>query len=108
MKRLTGAVVAALALLAGANVYAAGDELFNKHCSTCHGKDGKAGTKMGQALKAKDLTSAEIKAKSDADYEKQMMTGTKGPDGKERMPSFKEKLQPGEVKEIVKYVRDLK
>lgn len=44
-------VFAALPAMAGAD----GEALYNQHCATCHGKDGKADTPVGKALHAAHL-----------------------------------------------------
>lgn len=87
-----------------------GAELFSKKCATCHGKDGKGQTMMGKKLVIKDLTDAALQAKlTDADIEKQILTGTKDKDtGKERMPSFKDKVSGDDIKALIKHVRTFK
>jgi len=75
-----------------------------KKCASCHGEDGKGQTKMGQKLNVKDLTGAAIQAKSDADLEKQISEGNKA----KKMPAYKSKLSPEEIKAVVKYIRGLK
>ena len=40
-------------------------ELWQEHCSTCHGDDGKAQSKLSQLLKIRDLTNARVRAEFD-------------------------------------------
>jgi mono/diheme cytochrome c family protein len=63
-------VVAALVCSLGSIAYAEGDAaaapdgaaLFKKNCAACHGADAKGDTKIGQKMKIRDLTSAEVHA----------------------------------------------
>jgi mono/diheme cytochrome c family protein len=88
-------------------VRADGAEMFGKKCAGCHGKDGKGETTMGKKLKIKDLTDAKVQAaKTDADWEKSILEGVKGEDGKVAMPASK--ITPAEAKDLVKAVRGLK
>jgi mono/diheme cytochrome c family protein len=79
-----------------------GADLFAEHCAPCHGMDGKARTPAGRKLGAKDLSLSKL---SDAELEKQIVTGAKDTRGLDRMPSFKEKLQPAEISAVVAYVK---
>ena len=84
-----------------------GAEMFGKKCAGCHGKDGKAATSMGKKLNIKDLTDAKVQAAStDAQWEKIILEGVKGADGKNTMPAFKG--TPAEAKELVKASRAFK
>ena len=84
-------------------------ENFGKHCATCHGKNGKGKTDIGAKLQIKDLTDVKVQASfTDADAQKQIMGGSKDSAGKERMPSFKDKLQGDEIQALIKYVRTFK
>ncbi len=84
-----------------------GTEMFGKKCAGCHGKDGKAQTSMGKKLGIKDLTDAKVQAGStDAQWEKIILEGYKGADGKMVMPAMK--VSPDEAKALVKACRSLK
>ncbi len=75
--------------------------LFEYHCATCHGADGK-GTKRGRELKAPNLADADWQAKtSDAQVLNSIMNG------KNKMPRWSDKLQPEEIQALAKYVRKL-
>ena len=84
-----------------------GTEMYGKKCAGCHGKDGKAETSMGKKLEIKNLTDAKVQAAStDAQWEKIILEGFKGADGKNTMPAFK--VTPEEAKDLVKACRSLK
>jgi len=87
--------------------HADGAEMFGKKCAGCHGKDGKAETSMGKKLNIKSLADAKVQAAStDAQWEKIILEGVKGTDGKNVMPAFK--VSPEEAKDLVKACRGLK
>src|SRR5664279_5741821 len=84
-----------------------GTEMFNKKCAGCHGKDGKAATSMGKKYEIKDLTDAKVQAAStDAQWQKIILEGVKGADGKMTMPATK--VTPEEAKDLVKACRSFK
>jgi mono/diheme cytochrome c family protein len=104
MKHLTAAILAGSLILSGAAWADSGQEIFEKKCATCHGKDGKGDTKMGRERKVLDLSDAAVQAKFTD--EKAITDVTEGvPDKK--FPSFKEKLSADEIKTAVAYVRTL-
>ncbi len=97
MKRVVfGAFAAALLLVAGAARADGAAAIFEKKCATCHGKDGKGQTKMGEKMGVKDLTAL---AASAADFEKTIESG------KGKMPSFKGKLSDEEIKGVAAFVK---
>jgi mono/diheme cytochrome c family protein len=57
---------------------------------------------MGKSLKVKDLGSAEVQGKSDAD-----LTDTIAK-GKKPMPAYEGKLTNDQIQDVVKYLRTLK
>lgn len=78
------------------------------NCAQCHGADGRANTKMGQQLSAKDLTDPKVQASfSDAQAAKVIKEGVKQ-GGKTTMKAFGGKLTDEEIKALVAYVRTLK
>jgi len=100
-----GAITLAMGLLAGicllslpakADVAAAG-ATFKAKCAGCHGADGKG----KEAMKTRDLSSADVQKQSDAD-----LSGiiTKG---KGKMPAYGS-MTPDQVKDMVAYIRSLK
>ncbi len=91
---LTG--VCALGSPAKADV-AAAQATFKAKCAGCHGADGQG----KEALKTRDLSSADVQKQSDAD-----LTGIIT-NGKGKMPSYKT-MTPDQVKDMVAYIRSLK
>jgi len=81
---------------------------WDANCAQCHGKDGKADTKMGKQLNAKDLTDPKVQAAfSDAKATQSIKEGVKE-NGKTTMKAFAGKLTDDEIKALVAYVRTLK
>lgn len=100
-----GATTVAAALLAGicllsspakADV-AAAEATFKAKCAGCHGADGKG----KEAMKTRDLSSADVQKQSDADLSG-IITNGKG-----KMPPYKT-MTPDQVKDMVSYIRSLK
>lgn len=84
------------------------DANWSKHCSSCHGADGKGATTMGKKLKIKDLTDAAYQAEfTDAAAFKAVREGIKTEEGKTRMKPI-DGLTDDEVNALVAYVRRLK
>ena len=105
-------IVLALALLAQAAIPApapiAGprtpQQNWEERCIACHGEDGKAGTKKGRELKAKDFTRPKWqKHTTDQEIVEAITNGIP----KKKMPAFKDKLSAAEIDGLVKYVRGL-
>lgn len=102
--------LAASVFLASSTSLLAADAKANwdANCVQCHGKDGKADTKMGKTLNAKDLTDAKVQAEfSDAKATESIKNGVKE-NGKTTMKAFGGKLTDDEIKALVAYVRTLK
>ncbi len=101
----------ALAVLAASLVTTLGADVkenWEKHCTKCHGADGKGLTTMGKKLKVKDYTKAEEQAKfTDEKAFKDTKEGVKEGD-KTLMKAFDGILSDDEIKALVKYVRDFK
>lgn|SRR5579872_2063341 len=79
----------------------AGEAIFQEKCAGCHGTDGRAQTEIGKKMGAADLTSASVQQLSDS----QLMKIVK--DGKEKMPAFDGKLDKGEIRDVLSYIREL-
>ena len=102
----TFAVCCGIALVSSSPIRAAGgEELFAKHCASCHGKDGKARTPIARQLGVKDLTQSKT---SDGEIEKQVIEGKKDERGNQKMPPFKDKLSPEEIKSLIEFVKGLR
>ena len=76
-------------------------DVYKSKCQGCHGADGKA-TVIGKKLGAKDFSDADVAKISEADLVK-ITT-----DGKNKMPAYKSKLTDDQIKDLVKYVREMK
>ena len=76
---------------------AAGEAMFKAKCAGCHGADAKG----KEAMKTRDLSSADVQKQSDADLTG-IITGGKG-----KTPAYKT-LTPDQVKDLVGYIRSLK
>jgi len=84
-------------------------ENWNKHCASCHAKDGSGNTKMGKKLSVKDYRDAKAQESfTDEMALKAVKEGTKDSAGKETMKPFAEKLSDDETKALIAYVRALK
>src|ERR1044071_465547 len=100
----------ALGLAFSANLFAADtQENWNKHCVSCHGKDGKGQTKAGRMADVKDFTDAKYQASfDDGAALKQVKEGLKDKAGKDRMKPFAEKLNDDEIKALIEHIRKFK
>jgi mono/diheme cytochrome c family protein len=77
-----------------------GKAVFNGHCTSCHGDDGKGKAAIGTP----DFTSSKIQASlSDADIVNTITNGRKGT----IMPAWKGKLSEHEINAVASYVRSL-
>jgi mono/diheme cytochrome c family protein len=75
---------------------------FRMRCAPCHGAKGAGETKLGQNLHVRDLGSAEVQQRPDADL---MEIISKG---KGRMPPYASKLTREQIDGLVKWIRTLK
>jgi mono/diheme cytochrome c family protein len=76
---------------------------FKAKCAMCHGPDGKGETAMGKKFGLKDLGSAEVQAKSDADLHTIIAKG------KDKMPGYEAKgMSAAQIDDLVKFIRTLK
>ena len=80
---------------------AGGKALYEKSCAGCHGADGKGATPAGKSMGAHDFSSPDVQKQSDVDLEQIIAKG------KNKMPSYANKLKPAEIKDLVAYVRKL-
>jgi cytochrome c6 len=97
---LAGALLGGICLLgspAKADV-ASAEATYKTKCAGCHGADGKG----KEAMKTRDLSSADVQKQSDAELTNIIANG-KPP----KMPAFKS-MTPDQVKDMVAYIRSLK
>jgi mono/diheme cytochrome c family protein len=101
-------VLTALTVTLAAAEESAALQNFKKHCSGCHGSDGKAQTRLGRKSGAKDISDKQAQAKlTDADVFKTIKNGRKNSKGEEKMEPFGDDLSDKEITELVAYVRTL-
>ena len=82
-------------------------ENYEKHCTKCHGADGKAQTKMGIKAGAKDFTDPKIQAEfKDDKMFKGIKEGIKEGDKTKMKPA--EGLSDEEITALVAYVKMFK
>ena len=93
-------VSAGLAMAAGDSQ--AGKAIFEKSCRTCHGADGQGNPGIAKVLNVtmRQLSSAEVQARSDAEIKKIILEGN----GKMKPV----KLTDGQVADIIAYLRGLR
>ena len=77
------------------------EKIYKTNCVLCHAADGSGTSPSGKAMKAKDLRSAEVQGKTDAELE-DFITKGQG-----KMPAFGKKLSPETIKSLVAYIRAL-
>jgi mono/diheme cytochrome c family protein len=83
-------------------------DTWEHSCARCHGADGAGQTKIGKKLGLKDYSSADVQAKlADADILKAIQDGVTV-DGKQKMPSYKDKISDDDAKALVGYMRSFK
>jgi mono/diheme cytochrome c family protein len=83
-------------------------DTWDHSCARCHGADGAGQTKIGKKLGLKDYSSADVQAKlADADILKAIQDGVIV-DGKQKMPSYKDKISDDDAKALVGYMRSFK
>jgi len=103
-------IIAAISFVTFAFSASAADPKTNwaNNCAQCHGADGRADTKMGNMLNARNLTDHKVQeAFSDEQATKAIKEGVKQ-NGKTTMKAFGGKLTDDEIKALVAYVRSLK
>ena len=87
-------LVSTIAALHAADVNA----VYDKHCASCHGKDGTGKTKMGQKSGVKDYTDPKVQAELKEDVALKHIKEGMSENGKEKMKPFKDKLSDDEIK----------
>ena len=90
-------------LVLASGLRAQGDvaKIYKTNCVLCHAADGSGDAASGKALKAKDLRSPEVQAKSDQELADVITKGI----GK--MPAFGKNLSADAIKSLVAYIREL-
>jgi mono/diheme cytochrome c family protein len=102
MKPYRFAIACVLTLALGGMLVAQSTaNLYKSKCQGCHGAEGKA-TAVGKKLGARDFSDPDVTKMSEADLEK--ITA----EGKNKMPAYKGKLTDDQIKDLAKYIRELK
>jgi mono/diheme cytochrome c family protein len=103
LRLVSGVLVCLAILIVPCPLQAQNDasKVFKASCTLCHSEDGSGNSPTGKALKAKDLRSAEVQGKTDAELTE---TITKG---RGKMPAFGTKLSTDKIKSLVAYIRQL-
>ncbi len=96
---LLGVAAVAGLLIAGVMAAENGKAIYDSKCAMCHGKDGVAKVMAKGAANFNDPKYQE--ANTAAAIEKVIT------DGKGKMPAYKDKLKPEEIKAIAEYVKTL-
>jgi mono/diheme cytochrome c family protein len=102
-------IAVALLFLFGSPGWAADPKTaWDMNCAQCHGKDGRADTKMGKQVGAKDLTDPKVQASfTNAQATAAIKDGVKT-EGRTTMKAFGGKLSDDDIKALVAYTRTLK
>src|SRR2546423_15603839 len=95
---LLAAAILSMSILASAQN---AETLYKSKCAACHGPDGAGATTMGKKLSAKDFRAPEVSKLSDAE----LFDITKK--GKNKMPAYDKKLTDDQIKDLIKYIRNL-
>jgi mono/diheme cytochrome c family protein len=89
---------------AGSDEDGIGEELYNQHCKSCHGREGYGdGTKSKELeTEMRDFTSEEVQAQKDGElYYKSFI-------GRDEMPNFEKKISDDEDRwMVINYLRSL-
>src|ERR1700719_1430213 len=93
--------LAILVLSSGARAQSDTAKVYKTNCVLCHAADGSGSSPSGKAMKAKDLRSPEVQAKSDEEL------GDVITKGMGKMPAFGKKLSADAIKSLVAYIREL-
>lgn len=82
-----------------------GKKVYDKKCTTCHGKDGKGNRAMLKTLKVNasllDLLDKETLDKSDEELISIISKGIN------KMPAYGKALKDEEIKDVISYIRSL-
>ncbi|MEW6303981.1 MAG: cytochrome c [Verrucomicrobiota bacterium] len=99
------------ALFAGSVAFTQAAEvtpLWDKHCASCHGKDGVGNTRMGKQSGVKDYTDPKVQAEMKDDVALASVKNGITEKGKDRMKPFKDKLSDDEIKALIAHMRTFK
>ena len=103
MKKTIVVLIASAGLALAAGDAAAGKALYDKSCKSCHGADGTPNPNIAKMMKVeiKDLGSADVQARNDADLKKVVT------EGQGKMKPIKS-VAGKDLDNVIAYVRSLK
>jgi cytochrome c6 len=95
-------IIAVAVMLSGPNAFSgAGEDQYKSKCAMCHASDGSGNTIMGKNLSARDLRSAEVQKKTDAQMTEIIAKG------KGKMPPHDQKMSKEQISQVVAVIREL-
>jgi cytochrome c6 len=89
-------------LMAGAEPPADGAAIYKAKCALCHAANGRGDTPTGKVMRVRDLRSAEVQKRSDADLSAIIRNG------KGKMPSYGKSLSSSDIEALVADIRTMK
>jgi len=108
MKKLAFLTLIGFALLAGSASGADAKALYDKHCTKCHGPDGKGKTKMGKQSGVKDYSDPKVQEEMKDDVALKTVKEGITEKGKERMKAYASELSDADIKALIAYMRAFK
>jgi cytochrome c553 len=103
---LLAAAMTSQPLVTGAS--GSGQSLWMLHCRKCHGATGDGKTAMGRIFNIKNFTDPAIQADlTDDEIRTSILEGRTNESGTQIMLSFKDKMTPEEVEELIAHFRSL-
>lgn len=76
--------------------------VFENHCASCHGTDGRARTPQGRKMKAKDLRDSRL---TDTGIERQIREGSAAKTGVSVMPAVGKDMTNAEIAAVIRFVK---
>ena len=109
MKTITKPLRVIIACLAAWSVHAADAvALWDKHCTSCHAKDGSGDTRMGKKVNVKDYRDPKVQEGLNDDQGIKALKEGLTEKGQQRMKPFADKITDEEIRELIKHLRGFK
>ena len=107
MKSMKAFGIGLTMMIAAAGSVGAADviPLWDKHCVSCHAKDGSDNTRMGQKSGVKDYRDPKVQAELNDEKSLKLVKEGLTENGKERMKPFKDKLTDDEIKALIAHLK---